>query len=214
MKIKKIGHCCLVIDIDGVRVLTDPGRFSIDEYADITGVNIILLTHEHADHLHTESLSELLENNPESIVLTNSGVGKLLDEAGIAYEVLEGRESQELSGVLLEAYDAKHAEIFEEYGQVQNTGYFIQNKLFYPGDAYCNPGKQVDVLALPVAGPWCKIKDALDYAMELNPNVAFPVHDAIERQDRVDIIHNIAGAVLSEHNIEFTPMKSGDEREF
>ncbi len=204
----------MIIDIDGVRILTDPGRFSIGQYANVTGVNIILITHEHADHLHTESLSKILENNPGAVVLTNSDVGKLLDEVGIAYKLLEGRDSQELSGIQLEAYDSKHAEIFEEFGQVQNTGYFIQDKLFYPGDAYCNPDKKVDVLAVPVAGPWCKIKDALDYAIEIAPRVAFPVHDAIERQDRVDIIHGVAGAILPRYEIKFIPMIEGDKHEF
>ena len=70
--------------------------------------------------------------------------------------------------------DGKHAEIFEEYGQVQNTGYFIENKLFYPGDAYTEPGKVVDVLALPVAGPWCKSAEAIAYAIRVQPKKAFP----------------------------------------
>jgi hypothetical protein len=28
MKIKKLGHCCLVIEENGVKVMTDPGSFS------------------------------------------------------------------------------------------------------------------------------------------------------------------------------------------
>ncbi len=28
MKIKKIGHCCLIIETKGVRIMTDPGTFT------------------------------------------------------------------------------------------------------------------------------------------------------------------------------------------
>lgn len=31
---------------------------------------------------------------------------------------------------------------------VQNTGYFINDKLFYPGDALTNPNKEIEILAL------------------------------------------------------------------
>lgn len=214
MKIKKIGHCCLVIDIDGVRILTDPGEFTASSHADITGVNIILITHEHADHLHVDSLVEIVENNQEVIVLTNSATGKLLEEKGIAHEILEGRDTQEVNSIKLEAFDAKHEEIFEDFGQVQNTGYFIQDKLFYPGDAYCNPDKEVDVLALPVAGPWCKVKDAISYALEVSPRIAFPVHDGMLQEDKIGGSHKVPEVMLTKHGIDFIPMKSGDEREF
>ena len=28
MKIKKIGHCCLIIETKGIRIMTDPGTFT------------------------------------------------------------------------------------------------------------------------------------------------------------------------------------------
>lgn len=93
--------------------------------------------------------------------LTNSAVGSILDNLGVKYKILEDKTSDEIADILIEAFDGKHAEIFEEYGQVQNTGYFIADKLFYPGDAYTEPGKAVDILALPVAGPWCRSVDAI-----------------------------------------------------
>ncbi len=62
MKIKKIGHCCLVIEINGKRIMTDPGSF-----INRTGKNwkqcidLILYTHEHQDHYHLETLKEFLK---------------------------------------------------------------------------------------------------------------------------------------------------------
>lgn len=214
MKIKKIGHCCLVIDINDVRILTDPGAFTVDEHKNVSDVDIILITHEHGDHLHTDSLKEIIKNNPDARVYTNSSVGKILDEQGIRYKVLEGTDSETVNDILLEAFDGKHEEIFEDFGIVQNTGYFIANKLFYPGDAYKNPEKNVEVLALPLGGPWCKVPDAIRYAIEVKPNKAFPVHDGILKESGLNINYNHTGRELGERGITFVEMREGDEQDF
>ncbi|HXK40307.1 MAG TPA: MBL fold metallo-hydrolase, partial [Candidatus Paceibacterota bacterium] len=101
-----------------------------------------------------------------------------------------------------------------EMGQVQNTGYLIAEKLFYPGDAFKNPEKLVDVLALPVAGPWCTIPDAIRYALAVKPRVAFPVHDAGVIQERLGSAHGAPAHFLPKHGIEFVPMLPGDSHDF
>jgi L-ascorbate metabolism protein UlaG (beta-lactamase superfamily) len=213
MKIKKIGHCCLLIKTDTLTILTDPGAFSTEQNT-ITGIDIVLITHEHADHFHVESLQQVLKNNPQAQVITNSGVAKKLTELGIAHTIIEGRNSTIVKEITIEAFDGKHEEIFEQIGQVQNTGYFIANKLFYPGDSFHNPNVPVDVLAVPVAGPWCKIPDAIAYALAVKPKQAFPVHDGMLQKDRIGGSHKIPEKVLAENGIQFVVMHEGDEREF
>ena len=97
---------------------------------------------------------------------------------------------------------------------MHNTGYFIDNKLFYPGDSFHNPERQVDVLALPVAGPWCKVPDAIRYALSVKPKKAFPVHDGMLQRDRIGGSHIIPEKVLTENGIQFVIMNDGDERYF
>ncbi len=213
MYITKIGHCCLRIKVNGVTFLTDPGAYS-EGQGSVTGIDIILITHEHGDHLHIESLKEVLKNNPTADVITNAGVGAKLGEAGIPYTILQGRDSSESRGIMLEAFDAKHEEIFEDFGQVQNTGYFIAEKFFYPGDAFKDPERPVDILALPVAGPWCKIADAVHYALRVKPRVAFPVHDAGVIEERLGSAHGAPAHFLPKHGIEFVTLKEGDSHEF
>jgi L-ascorbate metabolism protein UlaG (beta-lactamase superfamily) len=213
MKIKKIGHCCLLIQTGEINILTDPGSFSTDQNL-LTGIDLILITHEHNDHLHTGSLKEIISNNPNVKIFTNSGVGKILDQENISYELLEGNDVKMINNLLIEAFDSKHEEIFEEIGQVKNTGYFIGEKLFYPGDSYSNPMKEVPVLALPVAGPWCKISDAIRYALEVKPKKAFPVHDGMLQKNKIGASHKIPEKVLNENGIEFISVFEGDEIEF
>lgn len=213
MQITKFGQCCLLIEVEGKKILTDPGRFSVTQN-EVTDIDLILITHEHADHLHAESLQTILKNNPRATVITNESVGKILSDLGIAYEVLPDISQVERCGITLEAFEGKHEEIFEAYGQVQNTGFFIGEKLFYPGDSYLEPQKSVPVLALPVSGPWCKASDALVYAFKVNPTKAFPVHDAVLNADGTALVHGLFEAQLQAKGIEFIRMNNGDTCSF
>lgn len=213
MKIKKIGHCCLLIRTGELTILTDPGMFSAEQNK-IEGIDIVLITHEHADHLHIESVEAIMKLNPRAEVITNSAVGKKLAEKDISFSLLEGRSKITIKGIIVEAFDGRHEEIYEEIGQVQNTGYFIADKLFYPGDSFFDPARPVEILALPVAGPWCRLADATRYGLRIKPKKAFPVHDGNLRSGFVGLAHQIPARVLTENGIEFITLREGGEMEF
>lgn len=231
MNIKKLGHCCLLIKTKSLTILTDPGIFNANQISgavmsanapqnELTGIDIVLITHEHADHLHVESLELVLKHNPNALVLTNSGVSKILKEKNIAHEILEGSAEKFFNELHIQAFDGKHEEIFEEIGQVQNTGYLIDRRLFYPGDSFTVPKGSngaklaVEILALPVAGPWCKVPDAIRYALAVMPKYVFPVHDGQLVGERIGGSHAIPAKVLSSAGIEFVALKDGEERGF
>jgi L-ascorbate metabolism protein UlaG (beta-lactamase superfamily) len=211
MTIKKLGHCCLLIETEGLRILTDPGFFSTEQNS-MQDIDVVLITHEHGDHFHVDSVKEIVKRNPIVQIITNSSVGKKLDELGIAYTVVEGLENITVKNTLIEAFDGKHEEIFEDIGQVQNTGYFIDNTLFYPGDSYIHPQKSIEVLALPISGPWCRISEALRYAINLSPKKVFPVHDGLLKHEVLDSFYTNPKKILAEKGIEFFDMK--EETEF
>ncbi len=213
MKIKKLGHCCLIIEIDGKRVMTDPGSYTVEEQGKETDIDLIIITHEHGDHFHLESLKKVLINNSKAVIVTNQGVGKLLDEAGIKYEILENKIPKDFLGVELEAHDCRHEEIYQEIGQVQNTGYFIGERLFYPGDSFYNPGKPVEILGLPVSGPWTRIKDAMKYALDVKPKICFPVHDGMLGKS-FGTAHKVPSVVLPKFGITFKNFEENKEEEF
>ncbi len=212
MKITKYGHCCLLVEEKGLRILTDPGIFSTQQN-EIKNIDIILITHEHQDHYHIDSLKKILENNPEVKIITNSTVGALLDKEGIKYQICEVGAEQytEEKGIEIEAYGTLHAQMHSSIPQSNNTGYFVGQKLFYPGDAFTNPGKSVDILALPVAGPWMKISEAVDYALQIKPRVAFPVHDGV--MTRPELVHRWPAQVLPKEDINFVVLEIGKETE-
>ncbi len=180
----------------------------------LTGIDVVLITHEHGDHFHTESVKQIVANNPQAVIISNSAVGAKLKELGISYTLLEGQNQKEINGLNFEAFDCKHEEIFENFGQVQNTGYLIGNKLYYPGDSFKAPEKKIEILALPVAGPWCKISDAIRFTLKVKPTWAFPVHDAVLQPHMVNGLYKITETILKDYNIGFKPLSSGEEKEF
>jgi L-ascorbate metabolism protein UlaG (beta-lactamase superfamily) len=201
MKVTKLGHCCTLVEVDNLRIITDPGGWSNLQPADMEKIDIVLITHEHADHIHMESLKEIIAKNPKVTVITNSGVGKLLEPEQIKYELIEHNQNNTISGILIEGFGEMHKEVYQEFGMVKNTGYFIANKFFYPGDALTNPNKPTELLALPVVGPWLDIKDAIDYAKELKPKKSFPVHDGFLAVSGP--FHYIPSQLLPAEGIEF-----------
>jgi L-ascorbate metabolism protein UlaG (beta-lactamase superfamily) len=223
MRITKLGHCCLIIEESGVRIMTDPGAYSTLQN-EAKGIDYIFITHEHQDHIHIESLKIVLKNNPKAKIVTNRGVGKLLDAEKIPYQMLEhGGEGDfglpaasagtaQAGGVHVEGHGEKHAVIYQEYGQVQNTGYFFANRFFYPGDAFFNPSKPVEILALPVSGPWMKMSEAIDYAKALKPKVCFPVHDGFLKFGGP--FHSVPRALLPPAGIAFEILADGETKEF
>jgi len=214
MHIKKLAHCCLLIDVKGAdgrprRILTDPGFYSLEEHDKLKHADIILITHEHPDHFHVESLKALVKRVPDATIFTNDTVGGLLAKEGIEHHVMEHGNIIDHKGVHIEAYGKLHALIHRSIPQSSNIGFFIENKLFFPGDAFTDPGKPVDVLALPVAGPWMKISEAVDYALAVKPRLAFPVHDGV----RIPTNHLVPERILGANGIEFVKLEEGGELE-
>ncbi len=201
MKITKIGRCCLLIEEASLRILTDPGIFTTGQN-ELEQIDYVLFTHEHPDHFHEDSLRTILLKNPRAKVITNRGVTAKLALLGIKTQLLEHGQSVSLNGLRIEGFGQKHAEIYRTITPVDNTGYFFNEKFFYPGDCLFNPKKELELLALPVAGPWLKLSESIDYALEIKPKQAFPVHDGMLRA--LGSTHTLPETILKSQGIAFT----------
>jgi L-ascorbate metabolism protein UlaG (beta-lactamase superfamily) len=215
MKITKLGHCCMLIEEKGVKLLTDPGSFTVEKNITITGLDGILYTHEHGDHYHLQSLQALLKNNPKVKVLANPSVAAILAKEGIAHEVLANGGNSEIKGVPVSGHGMTHAIIHSSLPPVQNTGFFIAERLWYPGDELgVDPGLQPDIMALPLAGPWLKFGEAIDYALKLKPKMAFAVHDMVLNPMFAGFIPQMAGPILEPRGTRFFGIELEKEYEF
>src|SRR5262252_2162975 len=91
MQLIKYGHACVRVESDASVLVIDPGVFS--ERAALDGVDAVLITHEHADHLDLGALADALGARPAVRIFTNAAVvEKLGDLADVATTVEPGEQ--------------------------------------------------------------------------------------------------------------------------
>jgi L-ascorbate metabolism protein UlaG (beta-lactamase superfamily) len=177
MRITKFGHACVRLDIDGTAVVIDPGVFT--DPAALEGADAVLITHEHADHFEETRLRAALDAHPGLRVWTNSAVAAQLDAPAGRVTVVGEGDVFDIGGLEVSVHGEWHAVIHPEIPRVKNIGFLFDGRLFHPGDAFTVPPLPVDTLLLPIAAPWSKVSETIDYVREVRPRLAVPVHDAV-----------------------------------
>lgn len=214
MKITKYGHSCLLVEVQGVRIITDPGKWN--PLPDAEEVDAILITHEHPDHCDSAQVKALIAKFPNVRVITHEVVAQKLIEDGVNVEIIEDGGVVDVGGVSVESYGSAHACIYGDVSPCRNTGYLINGELFAPGDALHDfPTSPIRILALPTGGPWMRLSEAIDYAKSVKPEIVFPIHDAIYIEEyRGDLVPRIVGGNLESAGITFFDLAAGETRDF
>jgi L-ascorbate metabolism protein UlaG (beta-lactamase superfamily) len=173
LKLTKYSHACVTLEKDGKVLLVDPGTFAED--AAFEGVDAILVTHEHQDHLDADRVLGL-----DVPIWTNAGVASQLGDLGDRITVIAGGQSFEAAGFAISAYGNDHAIILPEWGvPCQNVGYLIEDAVYHPGDSLTQPDRQVHTNLVPISGPWFSMPPAVEYARAVNAQQTLGIHDAL-----------------------------------
>lgn len=182
MRLTHLGHACLLVETGGQRILIDPGVYSPD-IVDVTGLNVILVTHQHADHVDLQRLPTVLAANPQARLYAEPQAAAVMAEAGIGSEHTIAGEELSFGRVLVMPVGEKHALINEALPRIGNLGVVIRAEgeptLFHPGDAYDAAPGQIDILAVPLNAPWAASRDTVAFAQRIAPKVSIPIHDAL-----------------------------------
>jgi L-ascorbate metabolism protein UlaG (beta-lactamase superfamily) len=182
MRLTHLGHACLLVETGGQRLLIDPGVFS-PGFVDVTGLDVILVTHQHPDHLDLQRLPAILEVNPQAMLYAEPQAAAVMAEAGVASEHTMAGEVLTFGRVHITPVGEKHALINEALPRIGNLGLVLRSEsepsLFHPGDAYDGEPGQIDILALPLNAPWTASRDTVAFAQRISPRVSVPIHDML-----------------------------------
>ena len=198
IEVRFLGHATTLVEIDGVRVLTDPflrrglGPLArhgpVPDPADLE-VDVVVISHGHADHFDPRSLA-VLPGHPT--ILVPSGLGATIaDDPSIAGRVREiaAGESLELGRLTVRAVPARHW-IAPRAPRATPIGYLLDAgaRVYFAGDTGRYPGMRalagtVDLALLPIwtwgphlgpghLGP----RTAADALCDIEPRTVIPIH--------------------------------------
>jgi L-ascorbate metabolism protein UlaG (beta-lactamase superfamily) len=193
-----LGHSTTLVELDGVRLLTDPllrgraahlRRTAPDLDAALPPIDAVLISHIHWDHLDVPSLVLLGRDVP---VLVPRGAGKLLTRRGFrtVTEVGVGEEAA-VGAVTVRATHAEHDAGRGWLGvRAPALGYVVAGSrtVYFAGDTDRFDGMsslepELDVALLPIAGWGPRVPEghlnaegAAETLPLLRPRLAIPIH--------------------------------------
>lgn len=196
--ITKLVHACLLVEAGDKRILMDPGIFTWnDERFDLSmveGVDRILITHEHADHVSIDLVQATLERSNDAEVETTEAMSRILSEQNI---------DSTSSGT--PRFAAPHERIPMGPGP-QNTGFHVEGVLSHPGDSHSFV-ETMSILAMPFIAPWGSLTAATDRVRLVRPIYVIPVHDWFLSDEGREFMYRLAKWGLAEDDIELVEIE-------
>jgi L-ascorbate metabolism protein UlaG (beta-lactamase superfamily) len=177
-----IGHASVMFTFGGKVIHVDP--FSrLTDYAQLPQADMILLTHDHPDHLDLKAL-EILRSAKTQIILTESCARHV--KGGI---VMHNGEVKTVDGLKIEAVPAYNLVHMRSEGVAFHpkgvgNGYVItfgDKRIYLAGDTENIPEmhnlKDIDCAFLPMNLPYTMTPEmAADAASAFKPKVLYPYH--------------------------------------
>lgn len=175
-----IKHGSLQLTFNGHNIQVDP----VSEYADYTAfpkADIILITHEHGDHLDPKAIGAVEKES--TILITNEAGSKILDRGTV---MKNGDKLTPTNYLTLEAVPAYNTTPGREkfHPRHRDNGYILTlggTRIYIAGDTEDIPElkdlKDIDIAFLPVNQPYTMTVPQAAHAAEMfSPQILYPYH--------------------------------------
>ncbi len=182
LKITFLGHGTLMFSFGGKIIHVDPYS-SVADYTQLPKADLILICHEHQDHLDPKALGAI--RTEKTVVVANPTAGKQV-EGSIVMKNGDVRTVEGLKIEAVPAYNVVHkrdtGEPFHPKGV--GNGYIItfgDKRVYVAGDTENIPEmkqlKNIDIAFLPMNLPYTMTPEMVaDAARAFNPKILYPYH--------------------------------------
>jgi L-ascorbate metabolism protein UlaG (beta-lactamase superfamily) len=211
MQLTKFAHSCVRLEGPGGVITIDPGVFS-DSAAALAGASALLITHEHPDHVDLPAIQAALAAQPDLRVWAPAVVAAQLGAFGDRVTVVGPGESFEAAGVAVRTAGGQHALVHSSMPVVVNVGYLIGPAgaaLYHPGDSLVVPTEAVDTLLAPIAAPWSKVGEVIDFVVAVRPRLAHQIHEAVASAVGLGMVEGHVARIGAGYGIEFAHLDTG-----
>lgn len=177
LKMTCIAHGTLMFTYGGKVIHIDPVSMFGTDYSALPKADLVLVTHEHGDHLDTKVIQII--STADTTIITNQASAKNLPKA----TVMKNGDTQTVLGITIEAVPAYNFDKpFHPKGN--GNGYvltFGDKRVFVAGDTENVPEikalKNIDVAFLPMNQPYTMTPEQVaDVAKTMQPKVLYPYH--------------------------------------
>jgi L-ascorbate metabolism protein UlaG (beta-lactamase superfamily) len=180
-----IGHGTLMFEFNGLTIHVDPVSREAD-YKNLPDADLILVTHEHGDHLDTAAIKQLLKDGTQ-VIMTQACKNSLEDlQSAIVLKNGDVKTVKSITVEAIPAYNIKHkrpdGEPFHPKGQ--GNGYILtfgNIRVLVAGDTENTPEikslKNIDVAFLPMNLPYTMTPEMVaDAVRAFRPKILYPYH--------------------------------------
>lgn len=176
LKITFLGHGTLMLTYGGSVIHVDPVSMYAD-YAALPKADLVLVTHEHGDHLDPKAIQAVTTSR--TVVIANAASAKSLSNA----TVMKNGETRTVANIEVEAVPAYNPEK-QFHPKGNGNGYVVTlggKRVLIAGDTENVPEikalKSIDIAFLPMNLPFTMTPEQVaDAAKAMQPKVLYPYH--------------------------------------
>lgn len=192
LEITFIAHGTLMLSYNDLVIHVDPvGMFGTD-YSKLPKADLILITHEHPDHLDANLIQQIKTEN--TVILLNARSYESLGQG----EVMANGDHKTVSGIDIDAVPAYNLTAANHPKGIGN-GYvltFSDKKVYIAGDTENIPEmselKDIDIAFLPMNAPTMNVQMAAEAVTRFRPAVLYPYHYGDSNLDELtDLLKDI-----------------------